>query len=142
MNTFIKSPGQPVDDVYNHWAPGSPNGLEGQDGCVVLSRDGTLRDDLCTKKYPFICKKALADLEWNTECDMPNQGTLNLIYNEKPTCLRMLSAPILNPKALLFRIRCMYFYRYHLGLFKVRLHRHFLGACSIVDFIITFCQVR
>ncbi|XP_026329613.1 secretory phospholipase A2 receptor-like isoform X2 [Hyposmocoma kahamanoa] len=61
------------DDVYKNWAPGEPNEQDEQEVCVVSDRDGRLNDERCDRKYPFICKKMFADLEWNFDCDMPNK---------------------------------------------------------------------
>ncbi|CAB3254834.1 unnamed protein product [Arctia plantaginis] len=72
--------GIPVSDVYNNWGPGEPNDANGNEDCVILRRDGTLNDDRCFAKYPFICKKSLVSLEWNQECNMPN---LDYTFNEK-----------------------------------------------------------
>ncbi|XP_026329389.1 macrophage mannose receptor 1-like [Hyposmocoma kahamanoa] len=72
--------GNPIEDVYNRWAPGEPNDADGMEGCVTLNKEGKLHDDRCDKKYPFICKKALADLEWNKDCDMPDK---DYIFNQK-----------------------------------------------------------
>ncbi|XP_047527581.1 C-type mannose receptor 2-like isoform X1 [Vanessa atalanta] len=66
--------GVPITDVYDRWGPGEPNDAGGVEGCVILRRDGTLNDDQCDKKYPFICKKSLSTLEWNVYCDIPDQG--------------------------------------------------------------------
>ncbi|KAH9645904.1 hypothetical protein HF086_010103 [Spodoptera exigua] len=65
----------PVSDVYNNWGPGEPNDAGGVEDCVILRQDGTLNDDQCNKKFPFICKKSLQSLEWNQRCNFPNLGT-------------------------------------------------------------------
>ncbi|KAF9790180.1 hypothetical protein SFRURICE_010840 [Spodoptera frugiperda] len=54
---------------------GEPNDAGGVEDCVILRQDGTLNDDQCTKKFPFICKKSLQSLEWNQRCNFPNLGT-------------------------------------------------------------------
>ncbi|XP_053625135.1 macrophage mannose receptor 1 [Plodia interpunctella] len=58
-------------DVYNKWATGEPNDGGGEEDCVVLNKEGSMNDDGCWKKHPYICKKTLAFLEWNTACKMP-----------------------------------------------------------------------
>ncbi|XP_011564302.3 uncharacterized protein LOC105394158 isoform X1 [Plutella xylostella] len=68
--------GRPVTDVYSVWGPGEPNDVNGVEDCVILRRDGTINDDACDKKYPFICKKTLLSLEWNFLCDMPDKSYL------------------------------------------------------------------
>ncbi|KAF9421847.1 hypothetical protein HW555_002287 [Spodoptera exigua] len=72
--------GLPVSDVYNNWGPGEPNDAGGVEDCVILRQDGTLNDDQCNKKFPFICKKSLQSLEWNQRCNFPN---LDYVYNEQ-----------------------------------------------------------
>lgn len=74
MNILSPISGIPVGDVYNNWGPGEPNDANGNEDCVILRRGGTLNDDKCFAKYPFICKKSLASLEWNQECNIPNLG--------------------------------------------------------------------
>ncbi|CAH0721768.1 unnamed protein product, partial [Brenthis ino] len=66
--------GVPITNVYNRWGPGEPNDAGGEEGCVILRRDGTLNDDNCERKYPFICKKTLSTLEWNVYCDIPDMS--------------------------------------------------------------------
>lgn len=66
--------GQPISDVYDNWGPGEPNDSDGVEDCVILRRDGTLNDVNCAMKNPFICKKTLDSLEWNSFCNMPNTG--------------------------------------------------------------------
>ncbi|KAL0894022.1 hypothetical protein ABMA27_014088 [Loxostege sticticalis] len=63
--------GRSVNDVYAHWGPGEPNDAAGVEDCVILRNDGTLNDVNCDNKNPFVCKKTLDSLEWNTRCDMP-----------------------------------------------------------------------
>ncbi|XP_073943839.1 uncharacterized protein isoform X1 [Choristoneura fumiferana] len=64
--------GRPVLDIYNNWGQGEPNDADGNEDCVILRRDNTLNDDKCDRKYPFICKKSLLYLDWNTLCDIPD----------------------------------------------------------------------
>ncbi|CAH2073666.1 unnamed protein product, partial [Iphiclides podalirius] len=64
--------GDSIKDVYGNWAPGEPNNSNGNEDCLVLNLDGTLNDDQCNKRYPFICKKTLASLKWNTLCNVPD----------------------------------------------------------------------
>ncbi|XP_013180421.1 PREDICTED: C-type mannose receptor 2-like [Papilio xuthus] len=63
--------GVAVRDVYNVWGPGEPNDNNGEENCVILRRDGTLNDEKCSNRYPFICKKTLQSLKWNEECNTP-----------------------------------------------------------------------
>ncbi|XP_039746854.1 secretory phospholipase A2 receptor-like isoform X2 [Pararge aegeria] len=72
--------GFPVAEVYDRWGPGEPNDAGGIEGCVVMRRDGTLNDDNCAKKFPFICKKTLESLEWNNYCNIPDMA---YEFNEK-----------------------------------------------------------
>ncbi|CAK1581778.1 unnamed protein product [Parnassius mnemosyne] len=71
--------GLSIRQVYNKWAPGEPNDSNGEEDCVILRRDGTLNDDKCSKRNPFICKKTLASLKWNEECNVPY---MDYKYNE------------------------------------------------------------
>ncbi|XP_028037911.1 C-type mannose receptor 2-like [Bombyx mandarina] len=65
--------GVSIMDVYNKWKPGEPNDSHNNEDCVVIHRnDGLMNDDDCAKSFPFICKKTLASLEWNVNCDIPN----------------------------------------------------------------------
>ncbi|KAL0842207.1 hypothetical protein ABMA28_014368 [Loxostege sticticalis] len=64
--------GRPINDVYSNWAPGEPNNANDNEDCVIMRRDGTLNDVNCNDKNPFVCKKTISSLEWNTNCDMPN----------------------------------------------------------------------
>ncbi|KPI91592.1 Hemolymph lipopolysaccharide-binding protein [Papilio xuthus] len=66
--------GVAVRDVYNVWGPGEPNDNNGEENCVILRRDGTLNDEKCSNRYPFICKKTLQSLKWNEECNTPYLG--------------------------------------------------------------------
>ncbi|XP_045785080.1 macrophage mannose receptor 1-like isoform X1 [Maniola jurtina] len=72
--------GIPIAEVYSKWGPGEPNDAGGVEGCVVMRRDGTLNDDNCEKKFPFICKKTLSTLEWNNYCNIPDTA---YEFNEK-----------------------------------------------------------
>ncbi|CAG4989006.1 unnamed protein product [Parnassius apollo] len=71
--------GLSIRQVYNKWGPGEPNDAGGDEDCVILRRDGTLNDDKCSKIYPFICKKTLASLKWNEQCNVPY---MDYKYNE------------------------------------------------------------
>lgn len=64
--------GRPILDVFSNWGPGEPNDANNVEDCVIWRRDNSLNDDRCDKKFPFICKKSLLDLDWNTLCDMPD----------------------------------------------------------------------
>ncbi|XP_013145994.1 PREDICTED: uncharacterized protein LOC106109137 [Papilio polytes] len=66
--------GVAVRAIYNVWGPGEPNDNNGEENCVVLRRDGTLNDEKCSNRYPFICKKTLQSLKWNEECNTPYLG--------------------------------------------------------------------
>lgn len=63
--------GIPVKDVYHKWALGEPNG-EDAENCGLLRRTTFIQDDNCSNRWPFICKKPLDGLQWNTQCNMPN----------------------------------------------------------------------
>ncbi|XP_072944258.1 uncharacterized protein [Epargyreus clarus] len=72
--------GRPISNVYDNWGYGEPNNGGGIEGCVILRKDGTLNDDKCENKYPFICKKTLATLQWNSQCNMPDS---DYVYSEQ-----------------------------------------------------------
>ncbi|XP_028170800.1 CD209 antigen-like protein E isoform X3 [Ostrinia furnacalis] len=63
--------GQLISDVYSNWAPGEPNDSSGNEDCVSMNKDQTLNDLSCEHKSPFVCKKTLDSLDWNTKCDIP-----------------------------------------------------------------------
>ncbi|CAH2073664.1 unnamed protein product, partial [Iphiclides podalirius] len=76
---FTTVDGIALRDVYNRWGPGEPNDKNGDEDCVILRTDGSYNDDKCSKKFAFICKKTLASLKWNEECNVPY---LDYKYNE------------------------------------------------------------
>ncbi|KOB73959.1 C-type lectin 10 [Operophtera brumata] len=63
--------GVSITRVFNNWAPGEPNGGYSQN-CAILRRDGKLFDENCASIYPFVCKKSIHDIHWNSDCNMPN----------------------------------------------------------------------
>lgn len=87
-------------DIYNNWGQGEPNDADGNEDCVILRRDNTLNDDKCDRKYPFICKKRLIDLDWNTLCDIPDQGKIRF-HTKNP--LLVITVPIIFLQAILIR---------------------------------------
>ncbi|XP_072943530.1 lymphocyte antigen 75-like [Epargyreus clarus] len=66
--------GRPVSEVYDNWAFNEPNNADSEEGCVVLQKDGTLSDENCSSNYGYVCKKTLATLQWNNECNLPVAG--------------------------------------------------------------------
>ncbi|XP_023935049.1 macrophage mannose receptor 1 isoform X2 [Bicyclus anynana] len=84
--------GIPIADVYDRWGPGEPNNAGGVEGCVILRRDGTLNDENCAKKFPFVCKKTLESLDWNNYCNIPDTA---YEYNEaKGRCYKFHLQPM------------------------------------------------
>ncbi|XP_068629370.1 macrophage mannose receptor 1-like [Battus philenor] len=84
--------GVPIKHVYNYWAPGQPDNREGDENCLVLTRDGTLKDEQCLKKYPFICKKTKGSVKWNEECQVPDPA---YVYNnEVGRCYKFHDTPL------------------------------------------------
>lgn len=67
-----------MQNLYHKWSPGEPNDGYPQD-CMILRREGTVHDENCAVKYPFICKKSLSSLKWNQFCSMPNIGLI-IVY--------------------------------------------------------------
>ncbi|KAG6442753.1 hypothetical protein O3G_MSEX002495 [Manduca sexta] len=65
------SSGRALMDVYNDWLPGEPNDVNGEESCIVMNKKGQMNDISCNRKFPFICKKTLASLEWNAHCQTP-----------------------------------------------------------------------
>ncbi|CAK1545330.1 unnamed protein product [Leptosia nina] len=72
-HVFITVEGHPISSVYDNWGVGEPNDQSGVERCVVIRRDGTLNDDKCDVKNPFLCKKRASTINWNILCDMPDQ---------------------------------------------------------------------
>ncbi|XP_068629452.1 macrophage mannose receptor 1-like [Battus philenor] len=68
---FKSVDGVSIRNIYNKWGHGEPNDSNGEEDCVILRREGTLNDEKCSKKFPFICKKPFASLKWNEECNSP-----------------------------------------------------------------------
>ncbi|PIO65267.1 lectin C-type domain protein [Teladorsagia circumcincta] len=46
-----------VEWKYTNWSPANPDNYLGIQRCVKMYNNGTWDDDMCDKKYPFICKK-------------------------------------------------------------------------------------
>lgn len=68
---FASVDGRPLMDVHNDWLPGEPNDVNGEESCIVMNKKGQMNDISCNRKFPFICKKTLASLEWNAHCQTP-----------------------------------------------------------------------
>ncbi|XP_014370346.2 macrophage mannose receptor 1-like [Papilio machaon] len=69
---YITVDGVSIKDVYNNWAQGEPNNSDGNEHCLTMTLNGTLNDDRCDKKYPFICKQNQASIKWNDFCNVPD----------------------------------------------------------------------
>ncbi|XP_072943532.1 macrophage mannose receptor 1-like [Epargyreus clarus] len=63
--------GVPLARVYREWAYGEPNMASDDEGCVILQKNGILKDDNCNLKYPFICKRSQGITQWNMDCNLP-----------------------------------------------------------------------
>lgn len=66
--------GKNVTEVYENWAYNEPDNAEGNEGCVVMQKDGTLKDESCINKYRSICKKTVETVTWNDECHLAYMG--------------------------------------------------------------------
>ncbi|XP_072943531.1 uncharacterized protein [Epargyreus clarus] len=66
--------GKNITQVYENWAFNEPDNAEGNEGCVVMQQDGTLKDESCINKYRSICKKTVDTVSWNDECHLPYMG--------------------------------------------------------------------
>ncbi|CAB3242419.1 unnamed protein product [Arctia plantaginis] len=89
--------GLPIGDVFDKWDGGEPNNGNDNEDCVVLKKHGKLHDYPCFHKFPFICKKSLATVQWNQECNMAN---LDYKFNkEQSRCYKFHSKPYNWPEA-------------------------------------------
>ncbi|XP_063380317.1 macrophage mannose receptor 1-like [Cydia fagiglandana] len=57
VSTLQLVSGTPLSAMPVHWAPEEPDNVNHGDNCLVLQRNGLLRDAKCDDVYPFICYK-------------------------------------------------------------------------------------
>ncbi|KAJ2947450.1 hypothetical protein O0L34_g17233 [Tuta absoluta] len=91
QEVFQTLDGHSTHDAHNNWRPGEPNNAGATEHCVEMFVDGTLNDVDCHRKYVYICKKALKDLQWNKDCDFPRN---DYSFNETlDRCYKFHSVP-------------------------------------------------
>lgn len=72
--------GHPIRDTILEllWAEGSPDNLNNNESCVVMTREGLLDDRPCDDIYPFVCKVFGNETAYSEDCYSYDLGMKNL----------------------------------------------------------------
>ncbi|KAI8438363.1 hypothetical protein MSG28_010921 [Choristoneura fumiferana] len=67
---YVTVKGYPIKDTILEllWAEGSPDNLNNNESCVVMTREGLLDDRPCDDIYPFVCKVFGNETEYSEDC--------------------------------------------------------------------------
>ncbi|KAM3929229.1 macrophage mannose receptor 1-like [Leptodactylus fuscus] len=133
---FEWSDGSPV--TYTTWQRGEPSHLNNrQEDCVALStKDGQWSDQICEKKFPYICKRNSLpdgpeqDINVNPGCDKKRHGYYCYVIGESPGTFTEASSTCNNNGAFLLTVEDRVEQAYITSLIGFRPEKYFWTGLS------------